>query len=178
MQNSTMSPPTFKQAITGLTPPQSAEAQIRTVWPAVTGASAPLANLARKMMWTIVLAPIGWLILAPLYFKKILPFLARRYTLTNRRIMIQRGLKPHPIAEAALNEIDEVRLVESSYSPFYKSATLEVVSKGKVLLTLPGVPDPEAFRQSIINAYKAWGQIKTPAQAPAIANTPPAPASS
>ena len=27
---------------------------------------------------------------------KILPYIARRYTLTNRRIMIQRGLKPVP----------------------------------------------------------------------------------
>ena len=38
----------------------------------------------------------------------------------------------------------------------YLSGTLEVLSKGQVALTLPGVPEPEGFRHAVVNAVKAW----------------------
>lgn len=153
--------PGLIQAVTGVIAPQTAEAQIRATWPAVTDASSGLANLGAKLIKTRILAPLAWLLLAPLYFKKILPFIAKRYTLTNRRVMIQRGLKPKPVQEVKLADIDEVRIVESSFSPFYKAADLEIVSAGKVVLTLGGVPEPEAFRRSIENAVMAWVPGKT-----------------
>ncbi len=163
--------PGLKQAITGLVPPLVAESQIRTVWPAVTDASAAGANLGRVLIKTKLLAPLGWFVLAPLYFKKILPFLAKRYTLTNRRLTIQRGLKPKPRQQVLLEDIDNVRLVESSFSSFYRSATLEVISNGQVVLTLGGVPDPETFRRSIMNAVMAWvpGKAKALGMIPASA---------
>jgi hypothetical protein len=143
------------QAVTGLVPPQTAEAIIRVAWPAVT-AAVPVAALGKAMMRTIILAPLAWMMLAPFYFKKILPFIARRYTLTNRRLMIQRGLKPKPVHEIALADIDEVRIPPESVDSFYRAGTLEIVSKGAVRLTLPGVPEPEAFRHAVINACMAW----------------------
>jgi Bacterial PH domain len=143
------------QAVTGLVPPQTAEAIIRVAWPAVTR-SGPVAALGKAMMRTIILAPLAWLMLAPFYFKKILPFLATRYTLTNRRVMLQRGLKPKPVREVALADIDEVRIPADSVDTFYRAGTLEIVSKGEVRLTLPGVPEPEAFRHAVINACMAW----------------------
>src|SRR5688572_17189570 len=94
--------PALLQAITGVVPPQVAEANIRTTWPAVTEVSSGLAALGAKLIKTRILAPLGWLLLAPLYFKKILPFVAKRYTVTNRRVMIQRGLKPKPSREVKL----------------------------------------------------------------------------
>src|SRR5215475_9198392 len=94
-----------KQAVTGVLPPQLGEAIIREVWPSVTGMQPGLATLCEKMQRTIVLAPLAWLLLAPLYFGKVLPFLARRYTLTNRRLMIQRGLKAKSKQEVALSAI-------------------------------------------------------------------------
>jgi hypothetical protein len=148
--------PGLKQAVTGVVPPQTAEATIRTAWPAVTDASAPLAGLGATLTRTRILAPLAWFLMAPLYFKKVLPFLAKRYTLTNRRVMVQRGLKPKPRQEVALADIDEVRLVESTYSAFYRAADLEVISGGQVKLKLTGVQEPEAFRQSILNAVMAW----------------------
>ena len=149
-----------EQAVTGLVPPQTAEAHIRTVWPSVTDASSGIANLGRTLIKTKFLAPLAWLILAPLYFKKLLPFIAKRYTLTNRRLTIQRGLKPKPSQEVKLEDIDEVRLIDSTFNAFYRAATLEVISGGKVVLTLGGVPDPETFRQSILNTVLAWVPAK------------------
>lgn len=155
--------PGLKQAVTGLVPPQTAEANLRTAWPAVTDASAGAAGFGRSLIQTKLLAPLAWLLLAPLYFKKILPFLAKRYTLTNRRLIIQRGLKPKPSQEVKLEDIDDIRLVESTFSAFYRAATLEVISGGKVVLTLGGVPDPETFRQSVLNAVRAWVPAKAKA---------------
>jgi hypothetical protein len=94
------------------------------------------------------------------YFKKILPFLAKRYTLTNRRLMIRTGLKGTPSHEIALAAIDDVRLEEGSYSHFYRSGNLEVLSNGHVALRLPAVPEPESFRRAILNAKLAWAPIK------------------
>lgn len=148
--------PGLNQAVSGLVPPLVAEANIRTAWPAVTDASPALAALGATLIRTKLLAPLAWLLLAPLYFKKILPFLAKRYTLTNRRLMIQRGLKPKPKQEIALADIDDVNLVESSYSSFYKAADLEVISGGQVKLKLTGVQEPECFRRSVLNAVMAW----------------------
>jgi hypothetical protein len=150
-----------KQAVTGVIPPQLDEAVIREVWPSVT-ASPAAAGLARVLMSSRIGAPLGWLLLAPIYFKKMLALgpgmsgLAVRYTLTNRRLMIQHGLKPRPAREIALADIDEVRVRTDSNSEYYGAATLDIVSKDQVKLTLPGVKGPESFRHAIINAYKAW----------------------
>jgi Bacterial PH domain len=163
--------PGLAQAVSGVVPPEIAEANIRTVWPSVTEVSRPAANLGAALTRTRVLAPLAWLLMAPLYFKKILPFLAKRYRLTNRRLMVCRGIKAKPKQEIALADIDEVRIVEGSFHPFYKSADLEVVSGGQVKLRLPGVPEAEGFRQSILNALMAWvpGKSKALPMVPASA---------
>jgi hypothetical protein len=148
-----------QQAVTGVVPPQLGEARIRQTWPSVVAYPFP-ARLGRMLLSSRIGAPLAWLLLAPLYFKKILPFLATRYTVTNRRVMIQRGLKPKPVQEVALADIDDVRIQKDDNSAFYLAATLEILSKGQVVLTLPGVPEPESFRHTILNACKAWAPPK------------------
>ena len=145
-----------RQAIAGLTPPQLAEVRVREVWPSVVEAQPALAMLGQTLIKTVFLAPLGWLLMAPLYFKKILPFLSKRYTLTNRRLMIQRGLKPQPVEEVALADIDEVRIAADSHNTFYRCATLEVLTKDRVVLTLVAAPEADSFRQAIINTVAAW----------------------
>jgi hypothetical protein len=149
-----------RQAVTGVMPPQLGEAMIREAWPTVLEAQSGVARLAHTLIKTVVLAPLGWLLLLPLFGKRLLPFLSKRYTLTNRRLMVQRGLRPKPAQEIALADIDEVRLVPDSFDRFYLSGTLEVLSKGQVALTLPGVPEPEGFRHAVVNAVKAWVPAK------------------
>jgi hypothetical protein len=133
-----------------------------------------LAGLGRVLMRTIVLAPLAWLLLALPYFKKILPGMARRYALTNRRLMIQKGLKAATSQEIALADVDDVRIVEDSNSQFYRAATLEIVSKHQVVMKLEGVPGPESFRHTILDACKAWvpGKADTGHFVPASASKP------
>jgi len=158
------------QAITGVVPPQFQEAMIRQVWASVASSPAP-SGLARKLMGTIFLAPLGWLLLLPLFTKRLLGFvpglsgLTVKYTLTNRRLMIRKGMKARAVQEILLQEIGEVRIVRDANSEFYLTGTLEVSRKdGSLALTLAGVPEPESFRHSIVQARDAWGPMLAAAQ--------------
>lgn len=146
-----------QQVVAGVIPPEQDEALVREAWPSVV-VFGPIATLGKLMMRSIVLAPLAWMLLLPFYFKKVLPFLATRYTITNRRVMRQRGLRPKPVAEVALADIDDVRVTDED--PFYRAGTVEVISKGEVKLRLRGVPGPHAFRHAILNACTAWAGKK------------------
>jgi hypothetical protein len=144
-----------QQAVTGVVPPQSGEAKIREVYPSV--ASMPgLASMGRSLTRTIVLAPLAWMLMAGAYFGKLLPIFARRYTLTNRRLMIRNGWKGSPSKEVPLEKIDDVRVVGDANTDFFRASTLEIITDGQVALKLPGVPEAEAFRHAILNARNAW----------------------
>lgn len=147
-----------KQVVTGLVPPQMGEAMIRQVYPSVARFPG-IASLGRGLLRTYVLAPLGWLVMAGPYFAKVLPFFACRYSLTNRRLMIRRGWTMAVSQEVPLQKINEVRIHEDANSPFFRAANLEIVSDGQVVMRLPGVTGPEAFRQAILNASKAWGPV-------------------
>jgi hypothetical protein len=165
-----------KQAVTGLVPPQVGEALIRETWPSVI--ATPLALLARptQVMTEIVyLRPLVWLtwplLLLP-FLLKIMPFVARRYMLTNRRLLVGRFGRTRPIHEIALADIQDVRIAPGSFNAYYRSATLEVLSKGAVALRLPGVPDPESFRLAILNACNAWAPLRPKGVMPPEAQAP------
>jgi hypothetical protein len=143
------------QVVTGLMPPELGEARIREAFPSVASSSA-IANVGRALTATRVLAPLAWLLMAPIYFGKLLPLVGRRYTLTNRRIMIRTVWKGVALKEIALSAIDDVRVVTSANSDFFRAGDLEIVSKGQVVLTLPGVPEPEGFKHAIVNSCNAW----------------------
>jgi hypothetical protein len=148
---------TPRQAVAGLTPPQLAEAMIREVWPSVRGISSGIAGLSAALMRSVFLAPLGWALNLLLFGRKLAPVLCQRYTLTNRRLMVRRGWKPAPVQEIPLTDIDDVRLVADSYDVFYRSGDLQVLSGSKEALKLIAVPEPESFRQAIVNAVKSWG---------------------
>jgi hypothetical protein len=153
------------QAVTGVTPPQVGEAIIRDVWQGVTAYQGPT-SLARACYRSIIFAPVGWLVLAPFYFKKLLAIvpglsgLAVRYRLTNRRLMVCTGLKPVPEKEVPLDRIKDVKLVTDDNSDFFFSGALEVIDEsGQTVLSLTGVPEPESVRQAILQAAAAWGPV-------------------
>jgi hypothetical protein len=155
-----------RQAVAGLMPPQLGEALIRECWPSVIARGRAPCHLAAKLIKSVVLAPFGWLLLGPLFALRLCPFICYRYTLTNRRLMIRKGLRPTPAQEIVLAEIDDVRIPAESLDPFYRAGDLEVVSKGQVTMKLAGVPEPESFRQAILNAVSAWvpGKARGPFQ--------------
>lgn len=154
-----MNPIVPRQAVAGVIPPQLAEGLIREAFPSVATFPA-VASLGRILILSIVGAPLGWALMLPFYFGKVL----WRYRLTNRRLMSCRGLRPVAIAEILLADIDDVRVVRDDNSKFFVAGNLEVISKGTVKLTLTGVPEPDAFRISILHACKAWVPEKSKEQ--------------
>jgi hypothetical protein len=153
------------QPVTGVTPPQLGEAIIRDVWPSVAAHAGP-AGLARACYRTIVLAPVGWFVLAPFYFAKLLAILpglsglATRYRLTNRRLMICKGLKPVPDKEVPLDRIKDVKLVTDANSEFFVAGRLDILdANGQTVLSMPGVREPESVRHAILQAAAAWGPV-------------------
>ena len=161
-----------QQPVTGVVPPQVAEAKIRETWPSVSRAPG-VANLGRLLTRTILLAPLGWLVMSLLYFSKVAPVFARRYTLTNRRLMVRHGWSGKVAGEIPLADIDEVRIQTDANSDFFRAATLEILSGGQVRLTLPGTPEAEAFRIAILNACNAWVPGRTSKTVPFVPASAP-----
>jgi hypothetical protein len=160
-----------KPPVTGVTPPQLREAMIRTAWPSL--AAYPAGTIGRLLIQSYILAPLGWFLMLPFYFMKVLPMVGLRYVVTNRRVMIQRGWSRSVSGEIALRDIDDIRLINDANSLFFNAGTLELVSKGTVKLKLNGVKEPEVFRHAIRNACLAWAPEKAkewlkfvPAKAP------------
>jgi hypothetical protein len=152
-------------SVTEAASPQLGEAIIRDVWPSVAAHAGP-ASLARACYSTIILAPIGWFVLAPFYFMKLAAIipgmsgLATRYRLTNRRLMVCKGLKPIPEKEVSLDKIKDVKLVTDANSEFFVAGTLEIIdTNGQTVLSLPGVREPESVRHAILQASAAWGPV-------------------
>ncbi len=141
-------------AVTGVVPPERGEVRIRESWPSVAGSPA-IAGVGKALTRTIILAPLAWMIMALVYFKKLLPIFARRYTLTNRRLMIRKGWKGTPSQEVALADIEDVRVVTDVNSDFFRAGTLEVVGQGGQVMRMPGMPEPESFRVAVLNACTA-----------------------
>ena len=136
--------------------------RIREIWPSVKRVPA-VANLGKLLNNTIVLAPLGWLIMSAVYFGKLLPLVGVRYRLTDKRLMILRGWKCSIIQQVLLTEIDDVQLDPDSIDNFFRSADLKIISEGKVAMTLTAVCDPESFRHMILDARNAWapGKVKS-----------------
>lgn len=143
------------------TNPPLPETRIREIWPTVARIPA-IAGLGKLFINSIILAPLGWLVMGGVYFIKILPVVGTRYRLTNQRIAIMRGWGKSASAEVPLCDIDDVQVDAGTLDTFFRSADLKIVKNGSVALTLPAVPDPEAFRHSILDARNAWvpGKVK------------------
>lgn len=153
------------QAGTGVASPLLGEAIIRDVWPSVAAHPGP-AGLARACYRTIFLAPIGWFVLAPFYFMKLaavvpgLSGLATRYRLTNRRLMICKGMKAIPDKEVPLDKIADVKRITDANSEFFVAGTLDIIDvNGQTLMSLPGVPEAESVQHAILEAAAAWGPV-------------------
>ncbi len=174
-------------AILGVIPPSVAEAMIAWRVPSLAARRGVaqlvdrIQGLARSLFMSTIRLPLllsiliiipvtliclgiamaAWLLAAPFYFLRVLPFMGKRYLLTNQRLVIQKypakGIQP--IQEIKLTDIRSVKTVAGSEMPFYLSADLEILGEGdKKLMVLEGVPEFENFKCNIEDAYKAWAR--------------------
>jgi len=160
----------MSQAITGVSPSILSETTIMTVWPSM-GASPFGQSLGRLYAIRggfgniltlgnfIALAAIP--IALPLYFLNLLPWSCRRYRLTNRRIVVERGLRAVVDKEVSLDHFDDVSVEIQPGQRWYRCGDL-VFTNGKVeTFRLIGVPSPESFQHTCIKAQRGYMGAKT-----------------
>jgi hypothetical protein len=166
---STATVPKPAQPIAGVAPAELKEVTIMTVWPSVA-----MFGLGRMMgsgfaiRWPdvyifrlgnlIALAAIP--IALVLYFVRILPFIGTRYTVTNRRIIVLRGITGVEEKSVDLDRFDSIEIDVQPGQAWYHAGNL-VFKKGNVeTFRLDGVSRPESFRQVCLKAHMAHEGVR------------------
>lgn len=156
------------QAISGVAPPQSSEVTNMIVWPTL-GAT----NLGRTLgrlyqikggVWVFT---IGHIIAAAsipvalfLYFWMLAPFITWRYKLTNRRLVVQRGLTAKDERWVDLDGFDSIEIIVLPGQEWYHAGDL-VFRNGPIeKLRISGVSRPETFRQTCLKARNSFVGVK------------------
>lgn len=159
-----------KQAIAGVTPSQVAEANIMTVWPSISAYPSgqflgrlydmkfPNWNRAMRVGNLIALASIPHALF--LYFYKLLPRVGMRYTLTNRRILVQQGIADTLQRSVALDNFDDIKIEIQPGQQWFKAGDLIFLSGDREVFRLAGVSRPEAFRSQCLKAHIAHVGVK------------------
>ena len=157
------------QAITGVTPPTAAESTVMTVWPSMgaTPFGQSLGRLYQIPTGFGNIVTVGRLIALAaipqalaLYLLNLWPWTCRRYRLTNRRVVVEKGVQGKADKEVALDNFDEIEVVVRPGQEWYRCGDL-VFSKNKVeTFRLAGVPSPESFRHTCLKAQRGYAGVK------------------
>ncbi|NLS94102.1 MAG: PH domain-containing protein [Planctomycetaceae bacterium] len=141
----------------------SPEIVAMTVWPSIAayplgrqvGRLCSLAGVGKfftigKLM-ALLTIPVSLL----LFFWRLAPGVARRYVLTDRRVVVQKGLGAVETESIGLADFDTIALEIQAGQQFLRAGDLVFQASGKPVLRLPGVQHPEGFRQACLRAQQA-----------------------
>jgi len=145
--------------------PEVREATLKIVWPTI-GATRAGRLVGRLCAVKTGIGPyltLGKLLALAtipltlcLFFWQLLPGVCRRYRLTNRRMVVQKGLG-RLVEESAigLDQFDAVEIEVLPGQDWLRAGELLFLSNGQERLRLSGVPRPEVFRQGCLKARTA-----------------------
>ncbi|MBM4012238.1 MAG: PH domain-containing protein [Planctomycetes bacterium] len=148
----------------GVVPPSVSEATVMTVWPSVasTGLGQALGRLyrIREGFGPLSIGRLALLATIPvglgLYLSMRLPWAIRRYRLTNRRVIIEKGVNPKVEQYVDLDRFDAIDVVVGAGQEWYAAGDL-VFRRGPIeTLRLPGVSRPESFRRTCLETRQAY----------------------
>jgi len=152
------------QPIAGVSPPGLSEATVMIVYPSLgsTGMGCLLGRLFALSAGFGVVTLGNLLALAsipvgiPLFFLLINPFTGRRYRLTNRRVIIERGIQGVPEQWVELERFDSIEVIVQPGQEWYPAGDL-IFRKGQIeTFRLLGVKRPETFRQTILKTARGY----------------------
>lgn len=163
------------QPIAGVAPPDLSEVTVAVVWPSIAATS-----LGRRLGRLYAIdRGLGWLTLGklaalvsipvvlPLFFWMLRPGSSRRYRVTNRRLLIERGVRGNLEHAVALRAIDRVEIDTLPGQAWYPAGDLVLIEGDREVARLAGVPRPEGFRQTILRTARAYSPpAATPAPRP------------
>ena len=158
----------MKQAIAGVAPAELHEVTAMTVWPSICvyGLGRLLGKLysikAGSYIFTlgnlIALASIP--IAALLYFLRVLPWLGIRYTLTNRRVIVRRGLMGEDANSVDLDRFDAIDIVVRPGQAWYHAGDLVFRLGDTETFRLDAVSRPETFRRICLHSQRSHSGVK------------------
>jgi hypothetical protein len=152
---------------------QGREVTSITVWPSVasqTFLGLPLGQRLGQLYqlrvgpYIFTLGNLFCLLTIPLalilYFKRVGPFVATRYRLTNRRIVVERGLTNREERSVGLDRFDSIEVERPAGYEWYDAGDL-VFRLGKTeTFRLAGVSRPMAFREILLKAHHSYIGVK------------------
>ncbi len=158
----------MKQAIAGVAPSQSHEVSVMIIRPSIS-----VFLLGRLMgrlfdiktgMYIFTVGNILALSLSPvaalLYFMRLAPVIGFRYKLTNRRVVVQRGLSGVEEKSVALDAFDSIDVVVRPGQQWYHAGDLVFQAGGVEKFRLNGVSRPHAFRTTCLHSHRAYSGVK------------------
>lgn len=167
----------MKQAIPGLSLSGQQEATALVVWPSVSATPIGqfLGRLYEKREGTGVLT-LGNLfvflsipIAVPLYLANVLPVIGTRYRITNRSILVERGVQAVVERQVALDQFDRIEIDQKPGQAWFRSADMifwrnsSPEASEVEVFRLAGVPYPESFQAACRKAamtYRGFQEIR------------------
>jgi hypothetical protein len=155
--------------ISGVTPSELAEVTCKVVWPTIG------ATWAGRLVGRAAAVPLGWgrfftlgkllaVATIPLslavFAWQLMPRVCRRYALSNRRIIIRKGLMPVDERWIGLDEFDAVQVEVLPGQEWLHAGDLVFRHAGNEVLRLSGVSRPEVFQHVCQTAQSALLSVR------------------
>jgi len=166
---STATAPSPAEPISGVVPAELREVTVMTVWPSVAkyALGRSLGSLFAIRWPDVYIFRLGNLIALlsipialVLFFVRIAPGIGTRYRLTNRRIIVERGLTSVEDKAVDLDRFDRIEIDVLPGQGWYHAGDL-VFKLGNVeTFRLEGVSRPAAFRETCLKSNLAHSTVK------------------
>jgi hypothetical protein len=157
------------QAIAGVSPAETKETTIMTVWPSVArfGVGRMLGQAYDIRFPDIYFFRLGRLLALAfipvslvLYFMRLAPGIGNRYTLTNRRLIVHKGLKMVEDKAIDLDRFDRIEIEVLPGQSWYDAGDLVFFLGNVETFRLAAVSRPEAFRSTVLKAHQVYVGVR------------------
>jgi hypothetical protein len=154
----------IKQPIAGVSPPSKSEVTVMTVFPTLgaSGAGRMIGRLCSLQVgvgfFTLgkLLAVLMIPVALPLFALSLLPGVLTRYRVTNRRVIVQKGLSAVDQRWVDLDRFDAIEVEVLPGHAWYRAGDL-IFRNGQIeTFRLAGVPTPQAFRLTCLAAHRGY----------------------
>ena len=164
----------MKSPFSGIVPSELGEVPSVTVWPTIGALPAGrlVGRLAETRLgrdeWSAVgkiLAVATIPISLSVFCWQLMPYVCRRYTLTNRRIIVRRGLLPADEHWIGLDEFDAVDVEVLPGQEWLHAGDVVFKRAGSEVLRLAGISRPDVFRHMCLTAQQSAARFSRSATA-------------
>lgn len=152
----------------GGNPAETGETTVMVVWPTIGATS--LGRLVGRLsgidvgagfftvgkLLALATIPISFCV----FCWQLLPYVARRYRITDRRIKIEKGLLAVDGDSVEMDGFDDVRIEQLPGQAWLRSGDLVFCRDGREVLRLAGVSRPEVFRRVCLETQMSLATVR------------------